>query len=312
MKLLFQLSGENPKLAEAEVRCLFEAYDVKYERIYFENQIAIFKADFFSELERLALTKRILNLDDLSLKPSLSFRVRVKSINSDVSSLRLERELSEELIKRYDEKLKVNLKNPEQEICAIALKERRFVGKTYLENREKFEVRKPQNRPFKKPLSLHPKFARLICNLSRAKREVLDPFCGTGGILIEAGLMGLKPLGLDISEEMVLGCTQNLLHFNIENFDVKEGDCRFLKDYFSKVEAVATDVPYGRGSFLSEKKEDLYQKAFESIREISKTSCIVTSCSYDFESLGFEVLEIYNLKVHRSLTRFFHILDSNF
>ncbi|MFQ5892317.1 MAG: TIGR01177 family methyltransferase, partial [Candidatus Methanofastidiosia archaeon] len=192
----------------------------------------------------------------------------------------------------------------------IAFEDKRFVGKTYLKNREKFEVRKPQNRPFKKPLSLHPKFARLICNLSRAKEEVLDPFCGTGGILIEAGLMGLKPLGLDIQDEMVSGCTQNLLYFNIENFDVKEGDASFLRDYFSEVEAVATDVPYGRGSFLSRKKEGLYQKAFKSIREVCKTACIVTSCPYDFESLGFEVLGVYNLKVHRSLVRFFHILDS--
>jgi len=49
-----------------------------------------------------------------------------------------------------------------------------------------------------------------MVNLSGARREVLDPFCGTGGVLIEAGLIGLEVYGFDIQQSMVEGCKEIL------------------------------------------------------------------------------------------------------
>ena len=70
-----------------------------------------------------------------------------------------------------------------------------------------FEERKVQHRPFFSPISLHPKLARVLVNISAIKRDetLLDPFCGTGGILIEAGLIGAKVIGSDIEEKMIEG-----------------------------------------------------------------------------------------------------------
>jgi len=58
---------------------------------------------------------------------------------------------------------------------------------------------------------LPPKLARMLINLARTKETVtlLDPFCGNGGILTEAALMGLQPTGLDIQEKNVRSCEEN-------------------------------------------------------------------------------------------------------
>jgi tRNA G10 N-methylase Trm11 len=52
---------------------------------------------------------------------------------------------------------------------------------------------------------LPPKLAQTIINLANpAKNDVvLDPFCGTGVVLMEAGIMGFQPYGTDIQEKMV-------------------------------------------------------------------------------------------------------------
>ncbi len=45
---------------------------------------------------------------------------------------------------------------------------------------------------------MSPKLARCMVNLTGVKENdlVLDPFCGTGGILIEAGIMGARVIGV--------------------------------------------------------------------------------------------------------------------
>jgi tRNA G10 N-methylase Trm11 len=54
---------------------------------------------------------------------------------------------------------------------------------------------------------LPPKLAQIILNLAtctlKPKDIVLDPFCGTGVVLQEAGLMGYSPYGSDIEPRMI-------------------------------------------------------------------------------------------------------------
>jgi hypothetical protein len=40
---------------------------------------------------------------------------------------------------------------------------------------------------------------------------ILDPFCGTGGTLIEAALIGCREAGTDADLEMIAGSRKNLL-----------------------------------------------------------------------------------------------------
>ncbi|WP_287960233.1 DNA methyltransferase, partial [Acidiplasma sp.] len=82
----------------------------------------------------------------------------------------------------------------------------------YSRNKKDFESRRAPLRPFFSPVSLHPKYARYLINTSytRPGDTVLDPFCGTGGILIEAALMGRRIIGNDALLNMVMGTKLNL------------------------------------------------------------------------------------------------------
>jgi tRNA (guanine10-N2)-dimethyltransferase len=71
---------------------------------------------------------------------------------------------------------------------------------------------------------LPPKLAQTIINLGASSLEptkqlLLDPFCGTGVVLQEAGLMGFDVYGTDINPRMVEYTIGNL-HWLREKFDV--------------------------------------------------------------------------------------------
>ena len=52
---------------------------------------------------------------------------------------------------------------------------------------------------------LPPKLARMMVNIARtdSTSTLLDPFCGSGSILMEAGLLGLQTTGVDINRKAV-------------------------------------------------------------------------------------------------------------
>jgi len=58
---------------------------------------------------------------------------------------------------------------------------------------------------------LPPKLAQILVNLSGLEKgRILDPFCGTGVILQEAGLLGYSVYGTDLAEKMVHFTRDNL------------------------------------------------------------------------------------------------------
>lgn len=58
---------------------------------------------------------------------------------------------------------------------------------------------------------LPPKLAQIMINLAGiSKGRILDPFCGTGVILQEAGLLGFSVYGTDLAEKMVRYSRDNL------------------------------------------------------------------------------------------------------
>lgn len=64
---------------------------------------------------------------------------------------------------------------------------------------------------------LPPKLAQILVNLAACdseKLKVLDPFCGSGGILVEAVLLGHEILGSDVDPRMVDFSRKNLAEFN--------------------------------------------------------------------------------------------------
>jgi len=164
---------------------------------------------------------------------------------------------------------------------------------------------------------MSPKLARGMNNLSRIKRGsvVLDPFCGTGGILIEAGIIGAKVIGMDIDEKMVEGTIKNLEYYNINDFKVFQGDARYMKLPY-KVDAIVTDPPYGiSASTAGVASKKIYHESLLSMQEILKEDgfiCIATPHYLDFQLIvnytKFKIIEQYEIRMHKSLTRIISVL----
>jgi tRNA (guanine10-N2)-dimethyltransferase len=176
---------------------------------------------------------------------------------------------------------------------------------------------KPHKRPFFHPGCMSPKLARCMVNLARVKEGdmVLDPFCGTGGILIEAGLIGCKVVGCDIDWKMKKGTATNLDYVGITDYKTHVVDVRELEMY-EEVDAVVTDPPYGISTTTcGEGASGIFSEFLQSIEHSMKKDALLVMASphtLDIDSLlndvGFILLERYEIKMHRSLTRIISVI----
>jgi tRNA (guanine10-N2)-dimethyltransferase len=174
-----------------------------------------------------------------------------------------------------------------------------------------------QNRPFFSPISLHPKIARALVNLSCVKKSeiLLDPFCGTGGILLEAGLIGARVIGSDIEEKMIQGSKETLDFFKIRGFSMFHSDIGDIKNHVRKVDAIATDLPYGKSTTTrGEDMNNLYNRTFEAFSNVLKQKgrAVVGMSDKNWiekASKYLNLLEVHEMRAHRSLTRFFAVFE---
>jgi tRNA (guanine10-N2)-dimethyltransferase len=203
----------------------------------------------------------------------------------------------------------VNLKSPDLEIRVLLSDALHFFINDRAIDRKQYDRRKVALRPFFSPISLHPRYARALVNLSRvrANETLLDPFCGTGGILIEASLIGARVFGSDVSEEMIEGCKKNMQHFGAKWEDMKAIDVGSIAEEFDQIDAVVTDPPYGRSATTKkELPKQLYERAMGAIADTLKTNghlsiVFPSPCHSTHDKLKLQ--EIHTQKVHRSLTR---------
>lgn len=346
MLYAFELSGEHEELPAAEVfSCL------KIEKLDFRPHARVDQClvvDISGREEdveraltgpvakRLAMTHHILKVVGITennpdavlklaeafepgkyIREGESFVVRAKRIKHhvDFPCESLEQKIGGFI---YRKGFRANLKNPDVEFRLI-LSENAVLGILLSSvDRSAYEARTPQNKPFFHPGVLMPRVARAITNLSGIKpgELLLDPFCGTAGILVEAGFVGARVIGIDAQEKLVLGAHMNLEAYELD-YILMEGDaCRIpLKD--STIDTVVTDPPYGRSAaILAGSLEELYSGALEEIHRVLKPGgiAVVVSDKAAFEygeKAGLKVLEIYVQRVHRSLTRIITIFQKD-
>lgn len=320
MDVLLYLSGENLALSKGEANALAETYSTSIKKIYEHNRIYIFSCEKFP-FERMASANIMCefigygkDLNELAKKVSCKidgpFRVTSFSIGNFKDSS-LERRFGA-LIQEY-KKIPVSLENYKDEVAILYDKDEKeevifFVG--IKKEKENFSQRMPAHRPFTVPVTMHPKYARIIVNLARVKEndKVLDPFCGSGAILIEAGLMQTEIFGRDISKYMIEGCKKNLDFFKVKykpkNFTVGDALNLRRKNFF---DAIVTDMPYGRSSYTTNKDiKQLYEKFMVTAYNILKNkkfAVVVSRDGIDYDFYKFKCVEKYYIRVHKSLTR---------
>ncbi len=296
---IYRLAGENLELAEAELNGFLKAVG-EHEKASRNDRLA-FTESHPDQLKRLALTHEVTEeIDPEDFRPEGSYAVRVENLSDkDIEKEEIESEIGKKI--STDEN-SVDLESPKITIKVYITEDQRFYGKL-IENipRNLFEQRSNDKRPYSSPISMDPVLARVLVNLSEtsAGESILDPFCGTGGILIEAGLCGIMPKGLDIQEEMVEGCKENLNKYGIINFDIQEGDISEIDAIFDGYNAVISDLPYGKAS----KQEN---EALEKFLAFIESFDGKTVFMYNKASLGgYEAdFEIY---IHKNLTRYIYV-----
>jgi len=320
MRHLVELSGESEELARAEAISVGRILDPGTWLVESDIRSAIVEGDFeTSELaDRLALawsaSHHIFSgqKDELAIFfetleiPGDTFRVKVRRLGEQTpeEAQYIARDMGRILARHC----RVDLDDPEVEIRILMgskIHAGILAGKI---DRSAMESRKSENRPFSHPISLHPKLARALVNLTGILpgQAILDPFCGTGGILLEAGLMGCRVMGGDIDQRMVDGSILNLEHYGIHDPDIRRQD---ISGWSQQVDAIATDPPYGRSASTGKEEIDsLYRRTFELARSVLKPGgklAIVLPHEKYIELSSMEPELVQPVRVHRSLTRYF-------
>ncbi len=326
MELLFHLSGEHQTLPRSEVLSFLKYRGWEPRLIKNVDQLVVCGVDGPDprQMQLLAMTHEVLEylgsstateeeITRLGKKLNIgsqSFAVRVKRIrhySKNLSPYRLERFIGDVIMGG-----EVDLENPGVLIRIFLSENEAVMGKRIFKiNRGDFESRNPQMRPFFHPSSLSPVLARALCNICGVVegKRVLDPFCGTGGLLVEAGILGGKLIGFDIDERMVEGCRTNLAYYGLKG-EIKLGNAADL-NLGENFDLVITDPPYGRASTTGDMDIDtLYERAAESIFMSLKKmgrACIIAPEKIDILGImiakGFKIIEEHSVRVHRSLTR---------
>ena len=313
---LFKLSKEWPDLAAAEVKYLL---GLKRMCVLDGYVIADFSAKKLRLAKRLALTKCIYRIlfecDERDLFRRFE-RFDWKSVVKGSFCIKaFKHRLEKDLAKFVWIKLKnprVDLENPDTKIVVLKIGKRCFCCIELLKIKHAFAERRPDKRPGFHPSTLKPKLALALVNLCGAKKCVLDPFCGVGGILIEAGLVGLRVVGYDIDPRMIKKAKMNLDFYGIKNYRLVVGDARKIK---RKYRYVVSDLPYGLSTFNIE-REKLYLDFLINLRRILlKRAVIVFPHFVNYRKLikkaRLKLRGEFEVYVHKNLRRRICIIEQH-
>ena len=225
---------------------------------------------------------------------------------------------------------KVNLSNPRTLISLFSFnsggnknRNKYLVSTRVWENELGFMQRKPHMRKCPHPTSIDPRLALACVNITGIKKGIiLDPFCGTGGFLIEAGLLNMNVVGFDIDDVMLKRTESNLREQAIRKFKLFKRDASDLGSYDLKFDAIVSDLPYGKASKLHNRERDeLYNSFLATIKtvkarvlkEYGKSIAIVIifpdSVSESFVARHFKIGFMYSYYIHRSLSRRIFVLE---
>jgi tRNA (guanine10-N2)-dimethyltransferase len=337
------LSGEHPTLPLAEMKTILAANQIPFrvrnqffKLVEIEADIGAVKnvasrGAFIDEVgtEIVHSEPTIADIDDaikssnllnyLGEKDSFNIRVlRFGGVSKEMSRVKLEGHLG--WLMRDMTRARVDLENPTHSFRGLLAGPYFHLGLIAHQRPADFVAsRRPRKRPAFHPSTMTPKLARSMVNLSAAVKgtSFLDPFCGVGGILLEASLLGCEVIGIDALKRMVRGSRRNLKHFGMQPLALIRGDARAIP--FRDVEAIATDPPYGTGATTLKSSTKNILKGFlpEAHTVLARRGRLVVASPLGTgtpdiaESVGFKIVDRHEVYVHRRLTREILVLEAN-
>ncbi|MHA2057981.1 MAG: TRM11 family SAM-dependent methyltransferase [Candidatus Thorarchaeota archaeon] len=163
---------------------------------------------------------------------------------------------------------------PNAEVLAIFSEEKLYIARTRVVYDSMLQQYRDESRPFvSAEISTSPKICRTLLNLAGARPgdTIIDPFCGTGTLLMEAAILGMKCIGVDIDGNQVQGARSNMKWLGKDlgeklDYDIFKGDSRELSSLLKKqVDAVAFEPILGP----IYKKPPLIDEAEKTIKELT-------------------------------------------
>ncbi|MCL7414002.1 MAG: THUMP domain-containing protein [ANME-2 cluster archaeon] len=337
--IAFELSGETPEIPTAEIVGVLESENIPFSFKCQLEQVFIIETPGIDAgltdilASRLAMTRHIIEVSgvspanltdiismaekvDFSNLNSLTYIVRAKKIKrkSHISSEDIERGIGKVL---YDRGYRADLVNPCIQYRAIVSDNTCIFGPVIASiDSSAFERRKPHNKPFFYPGVLMPKLAQALVNIARVKEGsvVLDPYCGTGGIMVEAGLIGASTLGCDVQRKVLIGAKINLDFYSV-NYSLMFQDAGSMALRNNCVDCIVTDPPYGRSALIQARSLDtlMQDSLCEMYRVLRPKGRLVLVSERPVETwaqnAGFRMADLFTQRVHRSLTRRITVLD---
>ncbi|MCD6522677.1 MAG: RsmD family RNA methyltransferase [Candidatus Diapherotrites archaeon] len=301
--LLFFLSRENPELAKAEVKALVDRVIEEH------NTYIIAESEPWRRLQLTRFVCKVLDEKELGRMKLKRFAIRVTRIKGDADKSKI--------IKKIASKIngKVDLEHPDVIIRVFVDGDREIITEQLYEyTTEEIKCRNVNARPFFVPTSLQPKWARILLNLAGLKEgnSMLDPFCGAGGILLEACTLGIDAMGIELDEKCYEGCKENLWFYHCDDVIVEHNDFLEWKPN-RRFDAIVTDLPYGKSTSLFGRDiDELYEKSFKKMRDISDKIVVVgpKDLSKILKRCEWNVENTFRVYVHKSLDRWIHVCGS--
>lgn len=174
----------------------------------------------------------------------------------------------------------------------------------------------PKLRPVAMPYTLKSDMARCAVNLLKLKSGiVLDPFCGIGGILLEAYDMNFQIIGNDISwNDLQYTKTNFNYYFPDAKYQLSLADSKtqFLKK--NTIDGIVSDIPYGKCS--RKLGDDLYENFLISAREYLKKDGRMVLIYANFNEIKtlakkyFLIIDEIDEYINKSMTRHILILEN--
>ncbi len=207
---------------------------------------------------------------------------------------------------------KVSLKTPDTTLLLLIVNNKFYLCKSMKSNlRRQLRERTPGKKIFFHPSMMNTQLARVMCNLAeiRPNMTVLDPFCGGGGILCEALLIGAKVVGFDLNWRLLKGAAANLSDINKTRYSLFQGDARTLP--IGQYDSIVTDPPYGRssstrGAIAHQLIRSVFMKTIDTF-ESHGTLCICGSTELGLSEianqLGVHLTNKILVPVHGGLVR---------
>ena len=162
---------------------------------------------------------------------------------------------------------------------------------------------------------MHPRLARAMINLSgKTSGMILDPFCGSGGLLVEALFLGFEVTGIDNDQTMIQRCEVNLRHYGFpqENYKLLFQDALI---YTKKADAVVADVPYGKNT----KGRDLGRLYFHFLQHYrTLTSVMVVGFPHFIlvepliKKTNWKISAEFEYYLHKSLSKKIYVLSRRY